>query len=293
MPSKAVPISSVPVPAARPGMPTKLHDARRAFAKITSDTPRDEEAERAFFAAKIHIVRTHPRLDRYQRGSAYAELVERVGHQRLHDAEAKGPVPGGVGYGFFYDDPFKQGFAQGTSLYWEIVCPNPPGGNVNTFLYLTAMNRAAKGVEAFVSYNGQNEPHLRVFDWARSDNYQTLGVWNSTYQISATQWRNEALLWNRSANRWDLFYRYDYAATQADQTAGFTGSWGPIVETFQPNYLGTERLGGLSTMLITRSESGAWGTWQLLSATDSWVRTDNVGFNTLFLDPNYALVVHS
>ena len=46
-------------------------------------------------------------------------------------------------------------------------------------------------------------------------------------------------------------------------------------------------------MLITRSESGAWGTWQLLSATGSWVRTDNVGFNTLFLDPNYALVVHS
>ena len=87
MPSKAVPISSVPVPAARPGMPTKLHDARRAFAKITSDTPRDEEAERAFFAAKIHIVRTHPRLDRYQRGSAYAELVEfvRVGVQLLFE----------------------------------------------------------------------------------------------------------------------------------------------------------------------------------------------------------------
>ncbi|HXO80939.1 MAG TPA: hypothetical protein VN856_13740 [Mycobacterium sp.] len=317
MPSKAVPISSVPVPAARPGMPTKLHDARRAFAKITSDTPRDDEAERAFLAAKIHVVRTHPRLDRHQRASAYAELVERVGHQRLHDAEVKGgPVPGGVGYGFFYDDPFKQGFAQGTSLYWEIVCPNPPGGNVNTYLYLTAMNRAAEGVEAFVSYNGQNEPHFRVFDWARSDHwqtdrpfgtltdyldsttthgrsYQTLGVWNSTYQISATQWRNEALLWNRSANRWDLFYRYDYAATQAGQTAGYTGSWGPIVETFQPNYYCTQLLGGLSTMLITRSESGAWGTWQLLSATDSWVRTDNVGFNTLFLDPNYALVVHS
>lgn len=297
-------------------MPTKLHDARRAFAKITSDTPRDEEAERAFLAAKIHMVRTHPRLDLYQRGSAYADLAERVGHQRLLDVEAEGPVPGGVGYGFFYDDPFKQGFARGTSLYWEIVCPNPPGGNVNTFLYLTAMNRAAKGIEAFVSYNGQNEPHFRVFDWARSDhwqtncpfgtltdyldsaaahgtNYQTLGVWNSTYQISATQWRNEALLWNRSANRWDLFYRYDYAAAQADQTASYAGSWGPIVETFQPNYLSTERFGGLSTMLITRSESGAWGTWQLLSATDSWVRVDNVGFCSVFLDANYALVVYS
>jgi hypothetical protein len=300
-------------------MPGKSHDARRTFAKITAGTERDEQADRAFLAAKAHAIRTHPRLDRHQRGAAFAELERRIGYESVTAAEARGdgaPVPGGVGYGFFYDDPFKGGFAQGTSLYWEIVCPNPPGGNVNTFLYLTAMNRAAMGVEAFVSYNGQNEPHFRVFDWARSDHwqtdcpfgalssylgpidahgttYQTLAVWNSTYQISATQWRNEALLWNRTANRWDLMYRYDYAATQPDQTAGYTGSWAPIVETFQNPYYCTARLGGLSTMLITRGESGGWGTWQLLSAANSWVRTDNVGFSPVFLDANYSLVVHS
>jgi hypothetical protein len=313
-----LPPFAVPVPVAHRGMPTEGHDARRMFAEITSKTDRDEQGERAFLATKAHMIRTHPRLDRHQRGAAFAELVQRVGHEHIAAAEESdgAPVPGGVGYGFFYDDPFKQGFAQGTSLYWEIVCPNPPGGNVNTWLYLTAMNRAAMGVEAFVSYNGQNEPHFRVFDWARSDHwqtdspfgalssyigptdahgstYQTLGVWNSTYQVSATQWRNEALLWNRTAARWDLIYQYDYAATQADQTGGFSGSWGPIVETFQNHYYCTQRLGGLSTMLITRDTSGAWGSWQLLSAANSWVRTDNLGFSPVFLDANYSLVVHS
>jgi hypothetical protein len=45
----------------------------------------------------------------------------------------------------------------------------PPGGNVNTWLYLTATNRSGLGVEALVSYDGQNTPHFRVYDWARTD----------------------------------------------------------------------------------------------------------------------------
>jgi hypothetical protein len=133
VPRASVPPFPVPVPVAHPGMP-KSHDARRMFAKITSGTERDEQAERAFLAMKAHVIRTHPRLDRHQRGAAFAELVQRVGYEPVATAEARdgAPVPGGVGYGFFYEDPFKGGFAQGTSLYWEIVCPNPPGGNVNT-----------------------------------------------------------------------------------------------------------------------------------------------------------------
>ena len=178
------------------------------------------------------------------------------------------------------------------------------------------MNRAGRGIEAFVSYYAQTQPHFKVFDWARTDqwqidipfgslgsylgttsahgsSYQTLGVWNTTTQISSGQWRNEASLWNRAAGRWDLIYRYDYAGTQAEQTGGWIGSWGPIVETFQSPYVNTNRFGALNTMLIGRSSSGAWGTWQLLNAANSYIRTDNVGFYVVFLDSNYAFVVDS
>jgi hypothetical protein len=299
-------------------MPTKVKDERRSFARITKETPRDERAELAFVASKAHMIRTHPGLRRSGRARAYADLAERVGHELTAAAEDRetAPVPGGVGYGLFYTTAFKSAFDGGTSMYFEIACPTPPGGNVNTWLYLTGMNRAGLGIEAFVSYFAQQEAHFKVFDWARTDHwqvdcpfgqlgdyldtliahgssYQVIGVWNSTYQISATQWRNEAWLWNRAANRWDLIYRYDYAATNADQTGGFTGSWAPIVETFQNPYYCTNRMGALNTMLISRSASGAWGSWQLLAAADSYIRTDNVGFIQVFLDPNYSLIVDS
>lgn len=310
----------VPVPVVPgPEMPTEVADERESLARITEETPRDTRAEEVFIASKVQQVRTHPRLDRAVRERVITELTEHIGRERLEHAlerEETPPVPGGVGYGVFFNAAFKSAFAQGTSLYFEIVCPTSPGGNVNTWLYLTGMNRAGLSVEAFVSYFAQTEPHFKVFDWARTDHwqtdipfgnlgsylgttsahgtsYQTLGVWNSTYQISSSQWRNEALLWNRSAGRWDLFYRFDYAATLPQQTGGWIGSWGPIVETFQSPYVNTNRFGALRTMLISRNSSGAWGSWQLLSAANSFIRTDNVGFLQVFLDPNYAFVVDS
>jgi hypothetical protein len=309
-----------PVPTT-PGqeMPTEVADERQSMEKITKETPRDTRAEEAFIASKARLVQTHPRLDRSERERALAQLTERIGRERLEAARAKEkdqPVPGGVGYGPFYNTAFKSAFAQGTSLYFEIVCPTSPGGNVNTWFYLTGMNRAGRGIEAFVSYYAQTEPRFKVFDWARTDQWQTdipfgnlgsylgttsahgssyriLGVQNITYQISSTQWRNEAWLWNRAAGRWDLIYRYDYAGTLAQQTGGFVGSWGPIVETFQSPYVNTNRFGFLNTMLVSRNSSGAWGSWQLLSAANSYIRTDNVGFFVVFLDPNYAFVVDS
>jgi hypothetical protein len=318
--SKAESALELPAPVPTPGrdMPTKSSDARESLAKITKETPRDRKGEEAFVATKSHLIRTHPHLDRAERELAFEELTKRVGKAPLEALAKKKtpPVPGGVGYGLFYNSAFKSAFAGGTSLYFEIVCPTPPGGNVNTWLYLTGMNRAGRGIEAFVSYYGQGEAHFKVFDWARTDHwqidcpfgslgsylgttwshgssYQTLGVWNSTFQISSSQWRNEAWLLNRTASRWDLIYRYDYTGTQAEQTGGWIGSWGPIVETFQRPYQNTNPMGALSTMLISRGSSGAWGSWQLLSAANSYVRTDNVGFYLVFLDPNYAFVVDS
>ncbi|MFK4225306.1 hypothetical protein [Streptomyces sp. NPDC019890] len=94
-------------------------------------------------------------------------------------------------------------------------------------------------------------------------------------------------------HRFDLIYQYDYTASLSDQTGGWIGSWGPIVETFQTSYSNTNNFGALSTMLITRDSGGAWGSWQLLNSTQSYIRTDNVGFSQVFLDPNYAFAVDS
>src|SRR4051794_41758362 len=71
------------------------------------------------------------------------------------------PRPGGVGEGFFYTPDFKTSWGLGTSISGDFVCPALPGGNVNTWLYLTATNRSGLGVEAFVSYDSQDTPHFR------------------------------------------------------------------------------------------------------------------------------------
>lgn len=76
-------------------------------------------------------------------------------------------MPGGVGYGFYFNSNFVNDFTTGTSITYDIICPTTPGGNVSTFLYLTSTNRAAKGVEALISYKGQDELSFKVFDWAR------------------------------------------------------------------------------------------------------------------------------
>lgn len=160
----------VPAPAARVSpavLPSENSgDARALFADITKKTPRDVEAERAFLASKLHIAQTHPTMDFTGRAAAAADIVAAL--KVAKGKKPTGPVPGGVGYGMFYTDPFKKNWATGTAIYWEIICPTPPGGNVNNFLYLTATNRAGKGVEAFISYNGQSQTFFKVFDWARS-----------------------------------------------------------------------------------------------------------------------------
>jgi hypothetical protein len=71
------------------------------------------------------------------------------------------------------------------------------------------------------------------------------------------------------------------------------GSWAPIVETFQSLYAQTNQMGALGAQLVSSDNNGIWGSWAPLSPTNSYVRTDNVGFNVVFLDPNYAFVVNS
>jgi hypothetical protein len=318
----------VPVPAVGRGVPEKIRDEREAFAAISREAGRDEVAARAFVLSKAHILRTDPRLRGADRAAAVADLTERLGVRSLEDLETEStPVPGGVGYGVNYSPPFDHAFGQGTSLFYEVICPTVPGGNVNTYLFLTAMNRAGKGIEVLVSYNAQAEAHLKVYDWSlhfwdppdpwRLDvgfsslghylatvsyhgrPYQVLGILNVSYQLSPGQWRNEAWLWNRYSGFLDLIYRHDYPATRDEQLfteemGTLLGSFGPIVETFQPHYHYTYAMGALGITLNSKDMNGVWGPpWQLLTSSDSSIRTDNKGFDLILLEPNYAFVVDS
>jgi hypothetical protein len=293
---------------------TNTEDHRAEFVAISAKTPVDEEFRTAFLRNKLLIARTHPKLNIAARNQAVAGLIDRLGKEAAESVAE--PRPGGVGEGFFYTTDFKTNWGLGTSLSCDFVCPVPAGGNVSTWLYLTATNRSGLGVEAFVAYNGQDTPYFRVYDWARSDPWQTdipftsldnyvttmsahgtqypvLPVWNSTWAIDTVTYRNEALLYNNVRGSWDLVYQCDYATTDSQQKTGWPGSWAPIVETFQPLYANTNPMGALDTQLIGSDDNGVWGDWATLSFSDSYVRTDNVGFNLVFLDANYAFVVNS
>ncbi|MFD6878345.1 hypothetical protein ACFYM0_36735 [Streptomyces sp. NPDC006487] len=308
---------SAPFRAIGMDMPGEPADEREQFARITREYPDEdvEAARQAFLLSKLHMVRTHPTLDLDERGATVSAMAEQLGLDALAEQQ---PVPGGVGYGFYYYDAFKRAFSTGTSLGWDIICPNTPGGNVNNFLYVTAMNRAVLGLEAYVHYYAQTAPRFKVYDWARPANpwqtdlpwshmteylrnvsshgqtRQVLGVTNTTVQVTPGTWRNEVYLYNAVRGRYDLIYQFDYAATLAQQIAPvFNGTWAPIVETFQPSYSGTKPLGALATSTCTRDSAGNWGPWGLLAFYQSYVRTDNIGFHVEFLDPNYNFAVKS
>jgi hypothetical protein len=163
-------MSSPTPPQNRPHKDTEDH--RSGFAAISAKTPVDEAFRTAFLRNKLLIAHTHPGLEIRVREEAVAALVDRLGREAARDVITQ-PRPGGVGEGFFYNPDFKTSWGLGTSISGDFVCPAPPGGNVNTWLYLTATNRSGLGVEAFVSYDGQDTPHFRVFDWARTDSWQT------------------------------------------------------------------------------------------------------------------------
>jgi hypothetical protein len=299
----------------------QVRDRRSQFAAMSRSAPAKRGSASAFLASKLAILRARPDTSE-QRCADDEEMLARKLGPKARAALDKQEPDGGVGYGMFYKDDFRAAFARGTSLYYEIVCPNSPGGNVDTWLYLTATNRAQRGVEALVGYEAQNDTRFSVFDWARPAQWkldprwrvdvklnklraylrrriahgfsvQALFVQNSTVEIGTDKWRNEVLLHNRAANLWDLVYRFDYVSTTDEQQSCFVGSWGPIVETRQEHYSDTARLGFLNTMLIARDVAGQWGKWRTLAENESEILNDDQGFSPLFVDPNYAFIVES
>lgn len=237
---------------------------------------------------------------------------------QVQTASSYMPVPGGVGYGAYYKSSFQNDFTTGTILSSDIICPNKAGGDVSNYLYLTSTNRAAKGVEAFISYYAQDDFHFRIYDWARPSasrwqtnltrsqlsNYittkyingtsrQIITVQNWTVKTSSTKWKNIVYLRNYTNGSFDLIYSYEYTATLSDQRDSYYGSWGPIVETFQTSYNSNLNIVGFYLAQVkSKDSSSTWGSWQLLTTSVTTIRQDSVGLALVFNSPNYTFAVH-
>lgn len=283
-----------------------VRDISEEIAELSSKNERDFEFEKKFEQKrKLEAIQSVPRKSS-------------VINNGLASVESTAPVPGGVGYGVFYRSNFQSDIGNGTTLSYDIVCPTKAGGDVNTYLYLTSTNRAAKGVEAFISYYSQDNLRFRIFDWARPEeeywqtnlsysdlsdylstkninnsSHQVISIQNRTEKISNTKWRNVVWLWNYSTQTYDNIYSYTYDATSADQYDSHYGSWGPIVETFQSSYNeNTNDMGFYLSQVMTKNSNNTWGSWQLLDTGNSRTRNDGLGLNAFYSISNHTFLVH-
>jgi hypothetical protein len=76
---------NTPDPAAPPrltdpttGLPAPTADVRAEFERLSRQTPRDSEADRAFVESKIELIRTDPRLSEDEKKRAIEELRTRL-----------------------------------------------------------------------------------------------------------------------------------------------------------------------------------------------------------------------
>src|SRR5258708_2365626 len=97
------------------GRPHKsIKDQQSTFAKITAKSPVDAEFRAAFIRSKLRMAHTHPEFGIAERDLAVQSLAERLGPQAREFLTQ--PVPGGVGYGFFYTPAYKTSWGHGTSF---------------------------------------------------------------------------------------------------------------------------------------------------------------------------------
>jgi hypothetical protein len=292
-------------------------DLRGEFAAASSAQPVDQDFRRRFLANRRRVARSHALAGADARHRALEDLS--VLGEAVEYSGADAPVPGGVGYGMFYAPSFKEGFVTGTAIYWEIVCPQTAGGNVSNYLYVTATNRSALGVEALIAYHAQEPMRFVVFDWAllrqqkdpwaldlplgtlgpylhrtpaHGAEYAVLALRNMTFELSGNVWVNQVSLLNAQTNAWDVAYQFQYAALPAEQHGTWPGSWGPIVETFEAHYQGTNPMGALNTQ-ISQASDATWTAWTPLMPDNAQLRADNTGLLPVFLDPNASWVVAS
>lgn len=302
-----------------PTPPDLLHvrskDMRAWAASMSRSRPPDTAARAAYIKRKALSAYIQPVVPKEARLRAAQYIADR-GAVPL-DTLLDQPTPGGFASGVIYNYDFVEAWQSGTAIAFTVLCPERPGGNVYTWLYLTAANRSALGVEAFVSYYAQLEPFFKVYDWAQApfnpwvleipmsalgdylvrdasaQSSRALTIWNSTYSIGGLMYRNEVFLYNHLGPGWDLFYQYDYGADPDQHRSHAVNYWGPIVETFQPVYTGTNPLGYMRTRIAAADDLGRWSKWDLLNRDQSWVLPISSGFDLRYMAPNFAYTVTS
>lgn len=274
--------------------------------------------QRNFLASKARHL-----AERLARGlNAHPDQYSAIAGSLAEIIATSDPVPGGVGYGTFYTPQFQADFSSGTDILWAAICPELPGGNVASVLYCTATNRSARGVEALAAYDPGAGVAFRIYDWSIPQSppggqdarwvynlsgdslapyfssvtvngvqYRCLPIYNSTVQTGAETWTNSVSLLSNQV-KWVQHYSRSYQATLADQQLANLGDWGPIVETFQPTFSGTNPLGA-SGVQMRSNRGGNWSNWSALSADQASIRDDNVGFRQAFLQPNHDWIVVS
>lgn len=296
-------------------------DARATFASATAARPRDRAAEAAFIAARRARLAANPRLSQAEKSALLARFDAAASHETT--APAPDPVPGGIGFGTDFQPAFNIAFTSGTALTYQVICPSTAGGNLSTNLYLTAMNRASLGLEAYVAYFGaSNIAEFRIFDWSlaqtnvnngfqtvisflslnqyfiglgtHGQTFQTLYIRNVTLDIGNGQWVNQAFLFNALHNTWDFIYVSAYNAALADQhNVSFTGFWGPIVETFQDHYSQTNPMGFFQAQMSDLDANGNPVNLNLLTTSNTVLLGPNRGFQMMFLNANFDWAVNA
>ena len=149
-------------------------------------------------------------------------------NDQLQSLKKKLQIPGGVGFGVYYSKEFQHNFTNLIVLDFSIAVAEKLGRTVTDYLYLTAINTSAKGVEAYVSYYRQNLPDFLIFDWSilgddkwklkpsydkwshylfddsiDSISVKLLRVINGTEKIVGNTWQNIFYLFNSSLQQWE------------------------------------------------------------------------------------------
>lgn len=301
-----------------------VRDVRAEVARASQPRANEREEVRAFLESKRRMVRSHPHLtaaeraqalrdlDRIEAGAEGASCEASDGDSGGGNGDDDPPLPGGGGFGVFYRPAFKIDFQTGTAAEYTILRPPHSGGNVYGWLYLAATNRAARGPEAVAVYHGQDELVFAVFDWARPQGWQialpsslldeylheiglneathrALRVLTFTEEAGGARWKNEVYLHHPTLQTFDLVYAFEYEASLPGQQAGWEGSWGPIIETFQNRYQGIEELGFLDFSVASRRGT-EWEPWEVLAPADTYVAQDDTGFRITYPEPNHTFL---
>jgi len=196
-------------------------------------------------------------------------------------------------------------FTDSTAIHYYILAPRVLGGTSSDVLFLTSSNRASKGCEALVSYEGGREAVFRIWDWATPPDadderwvfclghkdwgdyeldyplvgisHKALYVENTTRKLVEGWWANEVSLLNKVTDSLDMVWRFEFPWSPSGNKHF---DWGPFIETSAADYGETNYVGFAETRMVQDN-----ATWPL-TKLNSQITDDCSSFQILYLEPN-------